>query len=150
MNVYFAEPPRDPAEGAKFLVEKFLPVFQEFWEKRGRTYYRTDQFDFQAADFTQMWLNKALILLLAEEAGEMRGFLLAAQLRPWLHDGRRLHVEAFYGRTPETEKALVTYLGEIFKYYQAEAVVIPRYDEVPPPEPWAGASRELSFQEFRR
>lgn len=128
----FVEPPADPAKAVEFLTNKFLPVFDRFWEARGRGYYLAEKPAFttpaQSADFIGMWLAGTLNIILAyDEKDEPAGFILLARFRSLVHARRQLILEAYWGQDGETETGLLRHLAGILKYLQAEEVVVPTY-----------------------
>jgi hypothetical protein len=120
-----AELPNDPAKVVEFLTSKFLPIFNEFWEKQGRKFYGEDQPSFQHVNFTEMLLHKTLTLIMAYDEDQPVGFILAARIRPLVQAKRQFHIEAWYGRTPEIEAGLFDYVWGVFKLIQAEMLVVP-------------------------
>jgi hypothetical protein len=139
----YVEPSTETLKATDFLTGTFLPLLNEFWKSRGAEYYQAENWDMQAVDFTQLWMNKVLAIILAYDGDQPVGFILAAQVRPFLQARRRFQIEQWYGRSAEIEAGLFKHLGEIFKFFQAEVLVVPEYPpemKCPLPEGWAPAT----------
>jgi hypothetical protein len=64
---------------------------------------------------------------------------------PIFTDSPTFHVEAYYGETPEAERALLEFVRQAFGFFQDRQLVVPRYgDAVPMPDaPWRRTARRL-------
>jgi hypothetical protein len=120
----------DTVQAGEFLVQRFLPVLQEFWDVRGGAWYRAERFSpAMAGGVFGMLASKSLLLVYAaEESGELSGFILGGLLRQLLCDRAHLHIEAWYGRTPEIEEGLFAFLGQGVGFMpEIKDVLLPRY-----------------------
>ena len=136
------EPPADPTKAIEFLTKDFLPLVDEFWNARGREYFGVEHWSIQAPDFTQLWLNQSVILILAYEDDKPAGFIIAAHLQPLFYQQRQLQVDQWYGRTEEIKKGLFKYLFDNFKFFRAELLTAPDYDgDIPWGLDWPGKVR---------
>ena len=101
----------DPAAAGQYLMDRFLPILAEFWVDRGADWYHAETFSpAMAGGLFSMLTSRSLILVMAEDSespGELRGFILGGLLRSLLSDTGHLHVEAWYGRTPEVEEGML-------------------------------------------
>lgn len=148
----YVEPSSDPLKATGFLTDNFLPLLDEFWTARGAEYYQAEHWDMQAVDFTHLWMNRTLVLIMAYDDDRPAGFILAAQIRPFLQARRALQIEQWYGQSAEVEAGLFKYLGEIFRFFQADSLVVPEYPaamKCPLPETWEPANLSLSLRTQR-
>ena len=123
------DPPADPTKAIEFLTTDFLPLVEEFWKAKGQKFFGVDQWSIQAPDFTQLWLNQSVVLIMAYEDDKPAGFIIAAHLQPLFYQQRQLQVDQWYGRTEEIQRGLFKYLFSNFKFFQAEALVVPEYKD---------------------
>lgn len=143
----YIEPPRDPKAATEFLAKNFLPLFDEFWEAQGREYYKQQNWDINALEFTRIWMDQTLVLLLAYEGDKSVGFILAAQLRPLLYDRGLLRIEQIYGQTPEIVSGLMEYLKTCIKFFRVGEVIVPSVPGVP--AEWQGFDEVIDRTERR-
>lgn len=121
------EPIKNPKEATEFLAKNFLPLFDEYWEAKGKDYYEAKIWDIKAIDFTELWMRGTLTLVLAKEDDKPVGFILGAILRPLLYDTRLLRIEAWYAKDQDIEYDMFTYLENGLKFMQVDEITIPEF-----------------------
>jgi hypothetical protein len=127
LRVDLVEAPADGTKAVEFLTGEFLPLVEEFWQRRGREFFRVDHWKLQALDFTQLWMDQRVILVMAYEDDKPAGFILAAQIQPLFYPQRQLHVDQWYDRSQEIEEAMFQYLLDHIKFLQVDALLVPDY-----------------------
>lgn len=120
------EPIKNAEEATKFLAGNFLPIFDEYWEAKGKDYYGA-RWDIKVVDFTQLWMHGTLTLVLAKDDDKPVGFILGAILRPLLYDTRLLRIETWYIKDRYLEYDMFSYLENGLKFMQVDEIIIPEY-----------------------
>jgi hypothetical protein len=134
----------------EIMRDYFVPLFNVFWEKRGREYYEQEKWNVQLAQgMVQMIRDGSLVLVMAEDKYRKNslGFILGGVLRPMMCDYRSLVVECYYGVTPTVEEKMFEYLGEGLKFMMIKSLIIPAYDG-PPLEAFGKIMRERPNRVF--
>ncbi|MDR1314804.1 MAG: hypothetical protein LBQ12_14225 [Deltaproteobacteria bacterium] len=129
----YVEPKQTPEEAVRFLQEVLFPLCQDFWDARGKSYYKADKWDIPMLDFVQMWMQRTLVIIAARDAGgEAMGFLIGGLVRPFFYKTNILKVEVWHGKTQEVRDGLFAHLGSILKYFSVDRVSVPDFgDGVP-------------------
>ena len=128
------EPTGDPQKDVPMLAGKVLPLMDGFWEKHGKGFRKAEAWDIQPVLISQLWMNRSLVIFIAEEDGRSRGFLAGARMVPLFQREAEFQVEAYYGETAEIERGLVKKLDEAFRYFPEKFLTMPVYEEPAEPE----------------
>jgi hypothetical protein len=111
----------------KELLEWVLPLMPEFWERWGKAWYGLDQWHIEAVAFTHAWVRGDLVVMVASEGGRPMGFLVGGHVQPFFLPHPIFEVEAFYGRSPEAERALKDYLATAMNFFKERHLSFPNY-----------------------
>ena len=111
----------------KTLAEVFPPIFEEFWNARGREWYRVETARVDAVLLAQLWSTRTSRLFLAKDGGQAVGFLLGSSIPSMFHAERTFQVEALHGRTPEIERGLLEHLAKGFEFFPDKFLSLPGY-----------------------
>jgi hypothetical protein len=120
-------PTGDFEADVKTLAESVPPILNEFWEARGREWYRVETLRIDAVFLAQMWSSRATRLILARDGGTVVGLLMGTSLTTFLHGDRVFQVEMYWGRTPEVEAALLAHLAKGLEFMPERYVSLPDY-----------------------
>ena len=113
----------------KLLVDVFPPIFNKFWDARGRDWYKVSEARIDAVLLAQMWAARVTRLFLAKDGAKVVGFLLGSSIPPFFHVDRVFQVEAVHGETPEIEKGLLEHLVKGFEFFPDRFLSLPDYCE---------------------
>jgi hypothetical protein len=122
------QPTKDVQRDITVMADKLVPMFNEFWDARGRKEYGLDLWTINPVLLTDLWMNKALILILAQEGETPVGFLMGFRTISFFRRENAVQVEAYYGRTPEIEDGLIDYLDKAFQFFPEKVLSLPLYD----------------------
>jgi hypothetical protein len=123
------EPQGDPRRDVETLALNVGSLIDGFWKKSGRAWYGPAEWSVQALPMAQLWLDRSMVIISASEDGKPAGFLMGIHLGPLFTSQKAFHVEAYYGVTPEAEKAILDFLKDAFRFFEDRQLVLPRYDE---------------------
>lgn len=115
-------------EDVKTLSEVVPRILSEFWEARGRSWYKVDNMRIDAVNMARLWYERVLQLMLAREDGDVAGILMGFSSSSVLHVDGVFQVELCWGRNLEVEKELLRFFAEGFKFMPDRFVAFPDYD----------------------
>jgi hypothetical protein len=121
------EPTGDPKVDVNTLASNVGTLLDQFWKDRGKAWYGEEEWHVQAVPLAQLWMDRTMKIVCAEEDGKPAGFLLGLHLSPLFTRSTQLHVEAYYGTTPEVDRALLDYLRQMFGFSNDRQLALPCY-----------------------
>jgi hypothetical protein len=123
------EPSESVQENVRILADLFVPIYNEFWERRGRAYYGIKDWNINPVPLVQLWAERNLILIMAFEGEEVVGFLMGGRMTPFFQIEANCYVETYYGRDKEIERGLLSCLRNGFKFTSERFLLVPDYGE---------------------
>jgi hypothetical protein len=128
----------DARQDVEMLAKYVGPLIDAFWRDRGHAWYGTGDWSVQAVPLAQLWMDRTMVIVVAEDDGKPAGFLLGIHLTPLFTKYSVFHVEAYYGTTPEADKAMLDFLRQMFGFTNDHQLALPCYagENVMGDAPW--------------
>ncbi|MDR1872014.1 MAG: hypothetical protein LBS60_08905 [Deltaproteobacteria bacterium] len=126
------EPTESIEENIKILADLFVPIYHQFWEKRGKIFYGLEHWNINPVPLVQLWVDRNLLLLLAFEGEKVVGFVIGGRMTPFYQIESNCYIEAYYGLTEAIEQGLLNFLRDGFKFTTEKFLLIPKYGDKSP------------------
>lgn len=132
MRYVFLEKPKTAEEVSRLLGQDIIPIFKEYWDNCGEKFHgRPFGFDEQGSlSFMRAWVSGAVLLVMAYEDDKPAGFIVMAKLLPLLYQSSILHIDSYYGRTPEILRGLFDFLKSVLGVLSPDEIIIPDLPEL--------------------
>lgn len=120
------EPQSDLNAALDALTEKFAPLYTESWIKEKAPKKGNPPFDMNVNVFANMWLSKALRIVLAyDDNRKPCGYLMGMTFRPMAYRATVFQVEDWYdGGDEKIKDGLFDYLYTMLKFIGADELWI--------------------------
>lgn len=132
MRYVFLEKPKTAEDVAHLLGNEIIPIFKEYWDNCGEKFHgRPFGFDEQGSlSFMRAWVSGAVLMVMAYEDDKPVGFIVMAKLLPLLYQSSILHIDSYYGRSPEILRGLFNFLKSVLGVLSPDEVLVPELPEL--------------------
>lgn len=124
--------PKDEAASTEFWTNHLGPLLEKHLAAEEARTGRVADLDVLA--FMTLWEQRGMCVVMAYDGDTPVGFLIAFVFRPLFFHCVNMHVERWYGETPEVEKALFAFLTTSANLLGVEELHAAEQNGVPLPE----------------